>query len=82
MVGVVFSGENTQEEGRVPKAPQPLLDMSQGKVIACELEQHPGIILNLVIPPDGGVTGEDDNVIVTWIGSPNQVDKDTPDYPH
>jgi len=66
-----------QNEGEMPEAPEPQPASSQGQVLACELVSFTSDILNLVIPPDGGVLGVEDNEMVTWIGSPSQVNKDT-----
>lgn len=81
MVGVVFNEDNMQEDSIVPEAPQPPADSSQREVLACGPIHHPGSILNLIIPPDGGIEGNADNEFVTWIASSSQVDKDAPDSP-
>ena len=81
MAGVVFNDDNMQEDGIVPEAPQPPADSNQREVLACEPVHPPGSILNLVIPPDGGIAGDADNEFVTWIASSSQVDKDALDSP-
>lgn len=57
MAGVVFNEDKMQEDGIVPETPQPPAKSSQREVLACQPVHHPGSILNLVIPPDGGIEG-------------------------
>lgn len=81
MAGVGFNEDNMQEDDIVPEAPRPPTKSSQCEVLACEPVHHPGSILNLVNPLDGGIKGNADNDFVTWIASSSQVDKDAPDSP-
>ena len=81
VAGVMFNGDNMQEEGNVPEVPQPPTDSNQREVLACAPVHPPRSVLNLVIPPDGGVMGDADNVVVTWISSSSEVDKDALDSP-
>jgi len=79
VAGVEFNGDNMQEEGNVSEAPQPPVDSTQRNVLAGEPEHPPGGIQNLKTPVGGGDTGDADNAVVTWIGSPSQGEKDALD---
>lgn len=76
VAGVVFNGDNMQEEGNAPEAPQPPVDSTQLNFPAVEPEHPPGGILNLETPLGGGDMGDEDIAGVTWKGSPSQVERD------
>ena len=78
---VVLNDNNMQNEDGFLEGPQPQPASSQDQILACEPARFSGSILNLVIPPDGNVTGAEDNDMVTWIGSPIQANKDAIDPP-
>lgn len=79
IAGIVLSEKDMQNEEAVPDAAQPQPTSSQDRTLACEPMHFTGGILNLTIPPDGGLPEGEDNEMVTWIGSPSQVNKDATD---
>lgn len=79
VAGVVFNGDNMQEDGDMPEARQPPVNSTQRTVLAGEPEHPPGGIQNLETSPGGGNTGDADNAAATWIGSLSQVEKDALD---
>lgn len=75
----MLSEDNMQNEDAVQDTAQAQPASAQDQVLACEPVHFTGDILSLVIPPDGGLSEVEDNEMVTWIGSPIQVNKDATD---
>lgn len=71
---VMFKGDNLQEEGIAPEAPQPPVDCTEHNLPVVKPEHSPGGILNLEISLGDSDVGEEDIAVVTGEGSPSQVE--------
>ena len=75
MVGVVLKYSGALHEEGHQEDSHPQLASPQEPIIDCEPVRLSGNVLNLVLPPSSSTMEAEDNVMVSWVSSPNQANE-------